>query len=117
MRDLAEEAPPDTTALSRLIPPAGLALALHTGAYRPTAPTDDDPYTVRARWLDALAAVPPTTARKLPPLSTLVKQTLAADDRGNRLRIWLAGPHATGLGARTNAADALALLARDQASC
>src|SRR6185437_16830019 len=37
-RALATETPPDLTALSQLVPPAGLALALHTGAYRATAP-------------------------------------------------------------------------------
>src|SRR5690242_6490719 len=50
-RTLAAETPADIAALSRLLPPAGLALALHTGAYRPTMPTVDNPYTVRARWL------------------------------------------------------------------
>jgi nicotinamide-nucleotide adenylyltransferase len=107
-RALAAETPPDITALSLLVPPSGLALALHTGAYRPGAPADDDPYTVRARWLDALATIPPTTVRNLPPLSMLVEQTLAADDRGNRLRAWLAGPHTMRRDARLNAADTLA---------
>jgi hypothetical protein len=107
-RALAAETPPDIAALSRLVPPSGLALALHTGAYRYTAPADDDPYTVRARWLDALATVPPTTARSLPPLSTLVEQTLAAGDRGTYLRAWLASPHTPRQDSRLDAADTLA---------
>jgi nicotinic acid mononucleotide adenylyltransferase len=116
-RALAAETSPDIAALTRLVPPSGLALALHTGAYRHTAPADDAPYTVRARWLDALATVPPTTARNLPPLSTLVEQTLAANDRGNRLRAWLADPHTTRQIADSKAVNALAMLPRDQASC
>jgi len=125
-RAIAAETPPDLTALSRLVPPAGSALALHTGAYRPAAPADDDPYTVRARWLDALATLPRATARMLPPLATLAQQTLAADDRGKRLRAWLAGPHTTAWGTRRKAgeageageaADTLVRLLRDQASC
>lgn len=116
-RALAAETPADIAALSRLLPPVGLALALHTGAYRPTMPTVDNPYTVRARWLDALATLPPTTARHLPPLSTLVKQTLAADDRGTHLRAWLADPHTLRQNARLDVADMLATIPRDQASC
>lgn len=116
-RALAAETPPDIAALSRLLPPAGLAMALHTGAYRQATSADDDPYTVRARWLDALATLPPTTARHLPPLSTLVEQTLAADDRGNRLRAWLAGPHTTRHGRLPRHMDMLAMLPRNQASC
>jgi nicotinic acid mononucleotide adenylyltransferase len=116
-RTFAAETPPDIAALSRLLPPAGLALALQTGAYRHTASADDNPYTVRARWLDALATLPTTTARHLPPLSTLVKQTLAADDRGTHLRAWLAGPHTTRQDARLDAADTLATILRDQTSC
>ena len=97
-----------------------------TGAYRSAATADDDPYTVRARWLDALATLPPATARMLPPLTTLAQQTLAADDRGKRLRAWLAGPHTTAWGTRRKAgeageageaADTLVRLLRDQASC
>lgn len=125
-RALAAETPPDLTALSRLVPPAGLALALHTGAYRPAEPADDDPYTIRARWLDALATLPQATARILPPLATLVESTLAADDRGKRLRDWLAGPHDAIGGTRRKdgeagetgkAAETLVRLLRDQASC
>jgi hypothetical protein len=80
-------------------------------------PTVDNPYTVRARWLDALATLPPPTARHLPPLSTLVKQTLAADDRGTHLRAWLADPHTLRQNARLDVADMLATIPRDQASC
>ncbi len=116
-RALAAETPPDIAALSRLMPPAGLALALQTGAYRLPAPADDDPYTIRERWLDALATLPPDTVRKLPPLATLARQTLVADDRGNGLRAWLDGPHTTGQGTHARAADALATLLGDQASC
>ncbi|HEX5440949.1 MAG TPA: hypothetical protein VFW76_08700 [Ktedonobacterales bacterium] len=115
-RALAAATPADNAALSRLLPPAGLALALHTSAYRPTAPADEDPYAVRARWLDALATVPQTSARKLPPLSTLVERTLATDVRGNGLRAWLAGPHTMRLDARPHAAETLAVLMHDQAS-
>lgn len=116
-RALAAESHPDIVALSHLLPPAGLALALQTGAYRPMAPADDDPYTIRTCWLDALATLPPTSARNLPPLATLTQRTLAADDRGTHLRAWLAGPHTTRLGARPNAVDVLATILRDQASC
>jgi nicotinamide-nucleotide adenylyltransferase len=119
-RALAAETPPDLAALSQLVPPAGLALALSTGAYRPAAPADDDPYTIRARWLDALATLPPATTRMLPPLTTLAQQTLAADDRGKRLRAWLAKSHIAGKSTRREAekaANALAALLRDQASC
>jgi len=116
-RAFTAENPPDIAALSRLLPPAGLALTLQTGAYRPTMPTVDDPYTVRTRWLDTLATVPPTTTRHLPPLSTLVKQTLAADNRGTHLRAWLAGPHTMRQDARLDASDTLATILRDQASC
>jgi hypothetical protein len=116
-RALAAEMLPDIAALSRLVPPTGMALALHTGAYRNTAPADDGPYTVRARWLDALATVPPRTARNLPPLSMLVEQTLAADDRGNDLRAWLAGPHTMSHSAHPKLMETLATLPRDQASC
>ncbi|HEY7339401.1 MAG TPA: hypothetical protein VH591_00850 [Ktedonobacterales bacterium] len=119
-RALTAATPPNLAALSQLVPPAGLALALHTGAYRPAAPADDDSYTVRARWLDALATLPPATVRMLPPLATLARQTLAHDDQGQRLRAWLAGSHATVRGARReakNEADMLATLLRDQASC
>jgi len=122
-RALAAETPPDLMALSRLVPPAGLALALSTGAYRPAAPSNDDPYTIRARWLDALATLPPATARMLPPLTTLAQQTLATDDRGKRLRAWLASSHVAGKSTRreaakaANAIDTLATLLRDQASC
>ena len=80
------------------------------------ASPNDDPYTVRTCWLDALSTLPPTTARNLPPLSTLVEQTLAADDRGNRLRAWLAGPHTIRLSARPVAADTLATILRNQES-
>lgn len=116
-RVLAAETPPDIAALSWLLPPAGLALALHTGAYRQAASADDDPYIVRARWLATLATLPPTTARNLPPLSTLVEQTLATNDRGNHLRAWLAGPHTTRHGGLPRLVDTLAMVPRDQASC
>ncbi|HEY1387681.1 MAG TPA: hypothetical protein VGF38_03975 [Ktedonobacterales bacterium] len=115
-RDLAAETPADSAALSRLLPPAGVALALHTGAYRPTAPADANPYTIRARWLDALATLPPTTTHNLPPLATLVERTLAADARGIRLRAWLAGPHTMKRDIRLDATDTLATLLQDQES-
>ncbi|HEU4782917.1 MAG TPA: hypothetical protein VFS83_06230 [Ktedonobacterales bacterium] len=116
-RALAAETRPNIAALSRLVPPAGLALALYTGAYRHTASADDDLYTVRARWLATLATLPPTTGRHLPPLSTLVGQTLAADDRGSHLRAWLAGPHTVRHGGRPRLVDTLVTLLSDQASC
>lgn len=115
-RALAAATPPGSATLSRLVPPAGLALALHTGAYRPSASPEDDPYTIRARWLAALATLPPTIVRRLPLLSMLVEQTLAADDRGKRLRAWLATTHITGLIADPQAVATLAALLRDQAS-
>jgi nicotinamide-nucleotide adenylyltransferase len=107
-RALAAETPPNVAALSQLLAPAGLALALHTGAYRPPDSTTSDPYMIRARWLDALATLPATSTRSLPPLSTLVWQTLAADDRGSGLRAWLADSSGDN--------EALLALVRGQAS-
>ena len=89
-RLLAARIPPDEAALARLLPPAGAALARQTGAYQPTDAAADDPYHLRARWLDALATMPPAITRRLPPLSALVRQTLADDARGDALRGWLA---------------------------
>ncbi len=89
-RLLAARIPPDEAALARLLPPAGAALARQTGAYQPTGAAADDPYHLRARWLDALATMPPAITRRLPPLSSLVRQTLADDARGDALRGWLA---------------------------
>ena len=91
-RALAAETPPNSAALARLLPPAGLALALHTDAYR----LDTITYDMRARWLDALAALPLAIARRLPPLDTLTRMTLADEARGERVRGWLAGTRQRG---------------------
>jgi nicotinic acid mononucleotide adenylyltransferase len=90
-RALATESPPDERALARLLPPAGLALALSTGAFRPGADDATDAYAVRSRWLHALATIPQATARSLPPLSALTRATRREDASGRRLRAWLAG--------------------------
>lgn len=87
-RALAAETPPDTAALDRLLPPAGLALTIQTGTYRP-ATSGDDLYGVRERWLAALATLPQTIARVLPPLTELTHQTAADDAKGHALRTWL----------------------------
>ena len=88
-RTLASRMPPDVPQLTRLLPPAGVALALHTGAYRPVTAKDRDPYEVRVRWLDALELLPPSATRALPPLATLVRLALADDSTGRRLQAWL----------------------------
>jgi len=93
-RAFAAETPPDAGALARLLPPAGLALALDTDAYRPDASAKDpttDAYEIRSRWLAALATMPLATARRLPPLSALTQATRADDARGRGLRGWLTG--------------------------
>jgi nicotinic acid mononucleotide adenylyltransferase len=84
-RALAAEQPPNVAALARLLPPAGLALALHTDAFHANAIA----YDIRARWLNALARLPISIARSLPPLDTLTRMTRADDVRGERLRRWL----------------------------
>lgn len=84
-RALAAEQPPNIGALARLLPPAGLALALHTDAFHANAIA----YDIRARWLNTLATLPISIARGLPPLDTLTRMTRADDVRGERLRRWL----------------------------
>jgi nicotinamide-nucleotide adenylyltransferase len=88
-RTLAAQTPADVTAIARLLPPEGAALALHTGAYRSINAASADPYGARERWLDALATLPHATARRLPPLSALARLTLVDDARGRGLRAWL----------------------------
>jgi nicotinamide-nucleotide adenylyltransferase len=88
-RTLATRLPPDVSQLTRLLPPVGVALALHTGAYRQVTAKDRDPYEVRVRWLDALALLPSSVTRALPPLATLVRLSLADDATGRRLQAWL----------------------------
>lgn len=90
-RALAAETPPDVHALARLLPPAGLALALDTDAYRPATDATKDPYEMRSRWLAALASMPLATARRLPSLTSLTRAAQADDARGRGLRAWLAG--------------------------
>lgn len=90
-RMLAARTPPDEAALARLLPPAGAALALATGAYRPADTVAGDSYLTRARWLEAFATIPPGITRRLPPLTTLVRLTLGEDTRGTMLQGWLAG--------------------------
>lgn len=90
-RALAAETPPDADALAHLLPPAGLALALETDAYRPTADTSADAYEIRSRWLAALATIPLAAARRQPPLSALTQATRADDAKGRSLRAWLRG--------------------------
>ena len=113
-RALAAETSPDVDALARLLPPAGLALALATGAYRPETDAASATnrtaasYEMRTRWLDALATIPLPTTRRLPPLTTLTRAALANDGRGRGLRAWLAGPARNG--------DALLELLPSQAS-
>lgn len=80
-RVLAARTPPDVAALSRLLPPAGMALAFETGAFLSASTAGRDAYEVRARWLDTLATMPRAAVRRLPSLSVLVRQTLA-DDAG-----------------------------------
>lgn len=107
-RALAAETPPDVGALARLLPPAGLALALSTDAYRPATDATTDPYEARSRWLAALATMPLATARRLPTLTTLTRAAQGDDARGRGLRAWLAGASRDG--------DALLGLLAPQAS-
>ncbi len=112
-RALAAKTPPDVATLSRLLPPAGLALALDTGAFRRATSDADDAYAVRARWLDALATMPPTAIRGLPRLSMLIGMTRSSDERGDRLRVWLAGSHAAGRDVGRGEVDVLTRLLHD----
>lgn len=88
-RSLAAESPPDADALARLLPPAGMALALATGAYHWETDATTDAYEIRSRWLDALGMIPLATAQRLPSLTALTRAALADDARGRRLRAWL----------------------------
>ena len=87
-RTLAAQQPPDMQAIARLLPPEGLALALHIGAYQPNE-QPDDPYVVRERWLHALATLPTLFTRRMPPLALLIQMTLGDDTMGRDLRAWL----------------------------
>lgn len=87
-RALAEQTFPDVAALASLLPPAGMALALQTDAYRHVSSARRDFYETRVRWLDAFALLPYKLVRQLPPLSALVRQTLRNDARGHKLRAW-----------------------------
>ncbi|MGE5335186.1 MAG: hypothetical protein ACM3N4_10835, partial [Nitrososphaerota archaeon] len=107
-RALAAATPTDEAALARLLPPAALALTLHTDAYRRVANPADDVYSARERWLDALASLPQAAIARLPSLMALVRETQADTARGRALRAWLAG-------ARRDA-DALLDLLSGQAS-
>jgi nicotinamide-nucleotide adenylyltransferase len=93
-RALAARTYSDDAALMRLLPPAGMALAQHTRAYQRVPPGEADAYGMRERWLAALATLPKDLAHQLPPLSALVRRTLADDVRGAAMHAWLeTSPH------------------------
>jgi nicotinic acid mononucleotide adenylyltransferase len=89
-RHLAAGSTAGLAALRTLLPPEGVALAAETGAYDASG-SGAARADWRARWLDALAAVPPAETRALPPLHLLVAATLAAGARGDAVRRWLCG--------------------------
>lgn len=115
-RTFAAQTPPDVAAISRLLPPAGAALTLHTGAFQPIDGGVSDLYGARECWLDALAILPQAAARRLPPLSALARLTLAEDTRGYGLRMWLSRVRDERRGGRRNEVIVLLNLLRGQAS-
>ena len=90
-RRLASQPGISKSALARLLPPEGVALALRTGAYAVPS-TDDlqDTYFWRRKWTTALGqvvpAVPAGDGAPLPDMDTLCRAAMAQDERGQRLR-------------------------------
>jgi hypothetical protein len=90
-RRLASQPGISKSALARLLPPEGVALALRTGAYAVPS-TDDlqDTYFWRRKWTTALGqvvpAVPAGDGAQLPDMDTLCRAAMAQDERGQRLR-------------------------------
>lgn len=90
-RRLASQPSVSKSALGRLLPPEGVALALRTGAY--VAPTTDDlqdAYFWRRKWIAALGQVvhtlPAADGSHLPAMDALCRAAMAEDERGQCLR-------------------------------
>lgn len=77
-----------TMVAAALVPPEGLALT-RLLPYVPGEVAQDDVYSVRARWLDALSRMDESELVSLPPLAILVGWTIEHFGIGDALRNWL----------------------------
>jgi nicotinic acid mononucleotide adenylyltransferase len=77
---------PDSTELRWNVPPEAYALIRETGAYAQSPPGAPDLYALRQQWLGAFSSLPIYTLRALPPISELLRHTVAGDTHGSAIQ-------------------------------